>query len=201
MLDEGIDIPDAEIGINVSSSKTRLQLVQRMGRILRMKKDKKPVFHHFLAVPGPEFFIENEDNLAFLDDISWVQDTALKMGVNAELEKDDIPYEQLRLDSEKMIQERYHEKEIKSLPGYGTLRLKNIINSFTTDVINKIISQLNEIDTEHIITNTEWANIIRIAHDKNINDPLNIPGYWWILVLGKRNSKFIKLIFKDSDSI
>jgi superfamily II DNA or RNA helicase len=39
LLDEGVDIPDAEMGIIVSASRSRLQMIQRMGRILRKKAD------------------------------------------------------------------------------------------------------------------------------------------------------------------
>lgn len=38
VLDEGIDVPDADLGIVVSASRTRRQMIQRMGRILRRKK-------------------------------------------------------------------------------------------------------------------------------------------------------------------
>ncbi|PGF14202.1 hypothetical protein CP556_24615 [Natrinema sp. CBA1119] len=47
LLDEGIDVPDADVGINVAGTKSRLQLVQRMGRILRPGGKIRPVFHHF----------------------------------------------------------------------------------------------------------------------------------------------------------
>ena len=50
MLTEGIDIPDADVGINVAFTKTQLQLVQRMGRILRKDGAKKPQFFQFIAV-------------------------------------------------------------------------------------------------------------------------------------------------------
>lgn len=39
ILDEGIDVPEADLGIVVATSKTRRQMVQRMGRILRKKND------------------------------------------------------------------------------------------------------------------------------------------------------------------
>jgi superfamily II DNA or RNA helicase len=39
LLDEGIDVPEADLGIIVAASSTRLQMVQRMGRILRKKTD------------------------------------------------------------------------------------------------------------------------------------------------------------------
>jgi superfamily II DNA or RNA helicase len=39
VLDEGIDVPDADLGIVVNASNGRRQMIQRMGRVLRQKKD------------------------------------------------------------------------------------------------------------------------------------------------------------------
>ena len=41
VLDEGIDVPDAELGIIVSGTGSGRELIQRLGRILRPKKDGK----------------------------------------------------------------------------------------------------------------------------------------------------------------
>ncbi|MFN0091667.1 MAG: DEAD/DEAH box helicase [Acidimicrobiales bacterium] len=38
VLDEGVDVPDANLGIVVSASRTRRQMIQRMGRVLRRKR-------------------------------------------------------------------------------------------------------------------------------------------------------------------
>lgn len=38
VLDEGVDVPDANFGIVLSASRTRRQMIQRMGRILRRKE-------------------------------------------------------------------------------------------------------------------------------------------------------------------
>ena len=38
-LEEGVDVPDADLAIIVASSKQRRQMVQRMGRVLRRKSD------------------------------------------------------------------------------------------------------------------------------------------------------------------
>jgi|TARA_B100001559_G_scaffold1632_1_gene1409 RNA polymerase primary sigma factor len=38
VLDEGIDVPDANLGVVISASRTRRQMIQRMGRILRRKE-------------------------------------------------------------------------------------------------------------------------------------------------------------------
>lgn len=42
VLDEGIDMPEADLGIILAASKTKRQMIQRMGRILRPKKDGRP---------------------------------------------------------------------------------------------------------------------------------------------------------------
>jgi RNA polymerase primary sigma factor len=39
MLDEGIDVPEADLGVIVSASHTKRQSIQRLGRILRKKAD------------------------------------------------------------------------------------------------------------------------------------------------------------------
>jgi len=41
VLDEGIDVPDAEIGIIMSGTGSGRELIQRLGRLLRPKKDEK----------------------------------------------------------------------------------------------------------------------------------------------------------------
>ncbi|WP_168582806.1 DEAD/DEAH box helicase [Gephyromycinifex aptenodytis] len=39
ILDEGVDIPDADLGIILGASKTRRQMIQRLGRVVRKKSD------------------------------------------------------------------------------------------------------------------------------------------------------------------
>ncbi len=39
VLDEGIDVPAADLAVIVGASRTRRQMVQRMGRVLRVKPD------------------------------------------------------------------------------------------------------------------------------------------------------------------
>lgn len=42
VLDEGVDVPEADVGVILASSKTRRQMIQRMGRIIRPKSDGRP---------------------------------------------------------------------------------------------------------------------------------------------------------------
>lgn len=39
VLDEGVDVPEADVGVILASSKSRRQMIQRMGRIIRPKRD------------------------------------------------------------------------------------------------------------------------------------------------------------------
>jgi len=38
-LDEGVDVPSADLGVILSASQSQRQMIQRMGRLLRRKSD------------------------------------------------------------------------------------------------------------------------------------------------------------------
>lgn len=42
VLDEGIDVPAADLAIVLAASRSRRQMIQRMGRVLRRKPDDRP---------------------------------------------------------------------------------------------------------------------------------------------------------------
>ena len=49
VLDEGVDVPDANVGVIISGSGSRREFVQRLGRILRKKGDKKAVLYEIVS--------------------------------------------------------------------------------------------------------------------------------------------------------
>ena len=196
MLDEGIDIPDAEIGLNVAASKTKIQLIQRLGRILRKHGKKKPVFHHFVGVPSERDFIEFEDPFWMLDEVSWVMDTAFSMGVNARLVEQGEVRKLIRR-SEKKIKEDFNLKPI-TLPSYGVLRLDRILSQFSEKAVKKLINSLENMPENKRITNEEWFNLVREAFGDQEDTVINIKGHWWILVLGDRNPLKIKEIISSA---
>jgi superfamily II DNA or RNA helicase len=49
VLDEGVDVPDANVGIILSGSGSKREFVQRLGRILRKKDDKKAVLYEIVS--------------------------------------------------------------------------------------------------------------------------------------------------------
>ncbi len=204
MLGEGIDIPDAEIGINVAASKTRLQLTQRMGRILRKGSGNKktPVFYHYVAIPEPESYIPEEDDVAFLDDLAWVQDAALRMGLDAEVIWNEELLKQ-RIAVENSFSTRFFAQDhTKKVPKFGTFNLKYVMSQLSDQSVFRIVRILRNLDPDREITDSMWARIIRSSCGRKMRDEknwehLDIPGYWWLLVLGMRNPAKIIEIFKN----
>ena len=50
VLDEGVDVPEADLAVIISASKTRRQMIQRMGRVLRLKADGRMARFVFVYV-------------------------------------------------------------------------------------------------------------------------------------------------------
>lgn len=80
VLDEGVDVPDVDLGIVMSGSKSRRQMIQRMGRVLRRKADgRKATFVVVYARDTAEdlsdcdgqegaldLIVESADNVSYL---------------------------------------------------------------------------------------------------------------------------------------
>src|SRR5699024_7711227 len=43
LLDEGIDVPSVELGVVMTASRSRRQMIQRLGRVIRKKADGRTV--------------------------------------------------------------------------------------------------------------------------------------------------------------
>jgi superfamily II DNA or RNA helicase len=73
LLDEGIDVPDADLAIVLASSRSRRQMVQRMGRVVRKKQDGRVARLAVLFVEGTS---EDPRHGAHEDFIGFVVDAA-----------------------------------------------------------------------------------------------------------------------------
>jgi superfamily II DNA or RNA helicase len=75
VLDEGIDVPDANLGIVMSASRTRRQMIQRMGRILRRKRPGVAARFVIMfakdTLEDPAYRIERD---GFLDEIERISE-------------------------------------------------------------------------------------------------------------------------------
>lgn len=57
VLNEGVDVPEANIAIVVSGSGTVREHVQRLGRILRAKEGKKAILYELISAGTGEYFV------------------------------------------------------------------------------------------------------------------------------------------------
>ncbi|MFE6864487.1 DEAD/DEAH box helicase family protein [Nocardia sp. NPDC057668] len=74
VLDEGIDVPDAQVGLVLAASRTRRQMVQRMGRVVRPKSDGRTaifVVAYVYDTPEDPALGAHE---AFLEDLTAIAD-------------------------------------------------------------------------------------------------------------------------------
>ena len=75
VLDEGVDVPDANLGIVMSASRTRRQMIQRMGRILRRKRPGVAArFVIMFAKDTLEDPAQRIDRDGFLDEIERISE-------------------------------------------------------------------------------------------------------------------------------
>jgi len=72
MLDEGIDVPDAEVGINVAGLKRSCNSFSGWD-VLRKHGDQRPHFHHFIAMPD-ENYLAGLDSKEYVQELNWVRE-------------------------------------------------------------------------------------------------------------------------------
>jgi RNA polymerase primary sigma factor len=77
VLDEGVDVPDANLGIVMSASRTRRQMIQRMGRVLRRKQPGIATrFVIMFAKDTLEDPTQRSERDGFLDEIERISDSS-----------------------------------------------------------------------------------------------------------------------------
>ena len=69
ILDEGIDVPEAEVAVVVSASQSRRQMIQRMGRVIRKKEDGRGARMIMMYVHGTSEDPKLGAHESFLDEV------------------------------------------------------------------------------------------------------------------------------------
>lgn len=74
-LDEGFNVPEAEIGVIAASTATRRQRIQRLGRVLRPSGGKDQATVYSLVATAPEIsrLKEEEANLEGVASVAWTR--------------------------------------------------------------------------------------------------------------------------------
>jgi superfamily II DNA or RNA helicase len=87
VLDEGIDVPDVDLGIILSASHSKRQMIQRMGRIIRPKMDSRPatfiILYAMNTNEDPEYGIHE----AFLSEMYDHAESIFNKGVDWTVEE------------------------------------------------------------------------------------------------------------------
>lgn len=74
ILDEGVDVPAADLAVIVAASRTRRQMIQRMGRVLRRKADNRLARFAVLYVEGTTEDPSQGAHEDFLEEVTQVAD-------------------------------------------------------------------------------------------------------------------------------
>lgn len=82
VLDEGIDVPEADLAIVLGASATRRQMVQRMGRVLRRKADGRRARLAIIFVPGTIEDPASGAHESFLQEATDVADAVRRFEAN-----------------------------------------------------------------------------------------------------------------------
>lgn len=69
ILDEGVDVPEAEVAIIVAASKTARQMIQRMGRVVRLKEDGRSARIVIMYIRGTGEDPEQGGHEAFMNTV------------------------------------------------------------------------------------------------------------------------------------
>ena len=75
VLDEGVDVPEADLAIVLASSRSRRQMIQRMGRVLRRKPDARRARFAVVYVEGTVEDLAWGAHETFLEEVTGVADS------------------------------------------------------------------------------------------------------------------------------
>ncbi len=82
VLDEGVDIPAADLAIIVGASRSRRQMIQRMGRVLRPKPDRRPARFAVLYVEATVEDPASGAHESFLGELTDVADAVARFAAD-----------------------------------------------------------------------------------------------------------------------
>ena len=182
LLDEGIDVPDAEVGINVAGTKTQLQLVQRMGRILRKHGDKKPHFHHYISVPDDEY-LEGLDSKEYTQELNWVQELGTKIGQQPRIADPTVNPDVIRhaeqRGNELWARDLLNDIGIETVQ--GTIHLDQVLEDLTGPAARTIKNHLKVGDDE--LSKDDWQAAMQELREQNLLPIPVLQRVWWLFPL------------------
>lgn len=182
MLDEGIDVPDAEVGINVAGTKTKLQLVQRMGRVLRKHGDQRPHFHHFIAIPD-ENYIAGLDSKEYVQELNWVRELGETIGVQPVIEEAGVDSELLdraeQRGHELWARDLLEDLEVETVQ--GNVHLDQLLEELTAEATEILLDELWLAGDR--VAQDDWETAMHALRESEALPVEGLQRVWWLFPL------------------
>lgn len=199
LLDEGVDVPDAEVGINVAGTKTELQLIQRMGRILRRHADQVPHFHHYVAVPE-EHHLDGLDDKELTQKLYWVRELGERIGQPPAIESaavdPDVIDRAKQRGSELWAEELLEENEVEGVD--GPLDLKTILSCLSGEAAETLLHIVDF--SKRQLSEQEWEQGMQAVREQTSMTPTGLQQIWWLQPIYQDNPTELKALLESVDS-
>lgn len=85
ILDEGVNVPDADLAVVLAASRSRRQMIQRMGRVLRLKPDGRDARFAIVYVKGTSEDPQQGAHETFLEEVMGNADECRTLAPGPEL--------------------------------------------------------------------------------------------------------------------
>jgi hypothetical protein len=182
LLDEGIDVPDAEVGINVTGTKTKLQFVQRMEGVLQKHGDQEPHFHHFVAVPD-EHHLDGLDGRQYVQELNWVRELGEAIGEQPRIEQAAVDSDVLaraeQQGHELWARELLSEFEFETVQ--GSVDLEELIDSLTLSAA-RTIRETVDLSSDELVK-SDWETAITLLRSDDSAGVESLQRIWWLFPL------------------
>lgn len=196
LLDEGIDVPDAEIGINVASTRTKLQLVQRMGRILRRHEDQRPLFHHFVAVPD-EHYLKGLDDKDYVQELNWIRELGAQIGQQPRIESASVKSRIVERDRtrgrELWAEDLLEEQEVETVQ--GSLNLEEILQGITPRVAQEILGAIE--GDGSTVSEDSWTEVMNRLLEGIGLPATELQRIWWLFPVYRERPMELKQLLEE----
>jgi hypothetical protein len=201
MLDEGIDVPDAEVGINVAGTKTKLQLVQRMGRVLRKHGEQRPHFHHFISMPD-ENYVPGLDSKEYVQELNWVRELGEMIGVQPVIDDAGVDTDLLERAEQRghelWAQDLLEDLEIETVQ--GNVQLEELLNALTFEATTELLTTL-DLSGDHVHKDN-WQTAMRNLREAETLSIEGLQRVWWLFPLYReRPTELVELLEATRDAL
>jgi superfamily II DNA or RNA helicase len=202
MLDEGIDVPDAEVGINVAGTKTKLQLVQRMGRVLRKHGEQRPHFHHFIAMPEEGDYVPGLDSKEYVQELNWVRELGEMIGVQPVIDDAGVDSELLERAEQRghelWAQDLLEDLEVETVQ--GNVQLEELLNALTFEATTELLATL-DLDGARL-EQDNWQTAMDNLRESETLPVEGLQRVWWLFPLYReRPSELVELLEASREAL